>query len=196
MTHTRTQALQELACYHDEQSNGTPDQWGNKPVKPNRVLETWHKQQAELIRSIAANAQEGVCVCNCAAQVDGGGHSHDCAILDPHDRAASTTPQPEQAQQSGLTKEEIEWLDYAVCHMRDDSEPEDLTCADVLERLLNRTTTAAQPEQVRESLLRPASEALLAGCYCKPGKCMAPTIMGRQQPCRDPAKATITGATK
>ena len=27
------------------------------------------------------------------------------------------------------------------------------------------------------------------GCYCQPGKCMAPKIMGRQQPCLDPEKA-------
>ena len=29
------------------------------------------------------------------------------------------------------------------------------------------------------------------GCYCKPGKCMAPTIMGRQMDCRDPHKAAM-----
>lgn len=27
------------------------------------------------------------------------------------------------------------------------------------------------------------------GCYCKPGKCTAPVVMGRQMPCRDPRKA-------
>lgn len=42
-----------------------------------------------------------------------------------------------------------------------------------------------------ESLLRPAISAtnpLPPGCYCKPGECAAPRIMGRQTPCRDPQK--------
>lgn len=39
------------------------------------------------------------------------------------------------------------------------------------------------------SLLRPVNEPLPAGCYCQPGRCMAPVIMGRQMPCRDPEKA-------
>jgi hypothetical protein len=58
----------------------------------------------------------------------------------------------------------------------------------VIDSLTNRR---AQPQQVGESLLRSDSEALPAGCYCKPGQCMAPTIMGRQQPCRDPEKAAL-----
>jgi hypothetical protein len=39
------------------------------------------------------------------------------------------------------------------------------------------------------SLLRDANEPPPPGCYCKPGQCMAPTIMGRQMPCRDLLKA-------
>lgn len=44
---------------------------------------------------------------------------------------------------------------------------------------------------VGKSLLRPAINAttpLPPGCYCEPGKCAAPRIMGRQTPCRDPEK--------
>ncbi|WP_282259700.1 hypothetical protein [Stenotrophomonas sp. PS02301] len=44
----------------------------------------------------------------------------------------------QEAQGAVLTEEEREWIDYAIAHMRDDSEPEDLTCADVLERMLTR----------------------------------------------------------
>lgn len=39
------------------------------------------------------------------------------------------------------------------------------------------------------SLFRKANEPLPEGCHCKPGKCMAPVIMGKQMPCRDPEKA-------
>jgi len=42
---------------------------------------------------------------------------------------------------------------------------------------------------IGKSLLRKVDEPLPKGCYCKPGKCAAPVIMGRQTPCRDPAKA-------
>lgn len=48
---------------------------------------------------------------------------------------------------------------------------------------------AAAPKPQR-SLLRPVNEPLPSGCYCQPGKCMAPVVMGRQIPCRDPQKAT------
>lgn len=37
-----------------------------------------------------------------------------------------------------VTADEREWLQYAIDHMRDDSEPEDVTCADVLEAFLAR----------------------------------------------------------
>jgi hypothetical protein len=30
------------------------------------------------------------------------------------------------------------------------------------------------------------------GCNCQPGRCMAPVVMGRQTPCRDPEKAAST----
>lgn len=39
------------------------------------------------------------------------------------------------------------------------------------------------------SLLRKPNEPLPVGCYCAPGRCMAPKVMGRQTPCRDPLKA-------
>lgn len=29
------------------------------------------------------------------------------------------------------------------------------------------------------------------GCYCKPGRCMAPKVMGRQMPCLNPEKARM-----
>lgn len=45
---------------------------------------------------------------------------------------------PAQGIDLGVTEEEREWIDYAIAHMRDDSEPEDLTCADALEQLLRR----------------------------------------------------------
>ncbi len=50
-----------------------------------------------------------------------------------------------------------------------------------------RSTADAVPK----SLLRAASEKYVGGCYCKPGRCMAPVVMGRQQPCLDPAKASL-----
>lgn len=39
------------------------------------------------------------------------------------------------------------------------------------------------------SLLRPVNSPLPEGCFCRPGQCAAPRIMGRQMPCRDPQKA-------
>lgn len=39
---------------------------------------------------------------------------------------------------------EVEWLEYAVDHMNDDSEPEDKTCAEVLGNLLRRYTGAGK----------------------------------------------------
>lgn len=42
----------------------------------------------------------------------------------------------------GVSSTEREWLQYAIDHMRDDNEPEDATCADVLEALLNRVESA------------------------------------------------------
>ncbi len=50
-----------------------------------------------------------------------------------------------------------------------------------------RSTTSEPPR----SLLRSPDEKPPEGCYCKPGRCMAPVIMGRQQPCLDPAKASL-----
>lgn len=47
-----------------------------------------------------------------------------------------------------------------------------------------------------EPLLRPASSGPAPGCYCKPGKCMAPVVMGEQMPCRDPAKAAQGGVER
>jgi len=47
-----------------------------------------------------------------------------------------------------------------------------------------------------DSLLRKAGDPLPDGCYCKPGQCMAPTIMGRQFPCRDPQKAALQSTEK
>ena len=40
-----------------------------------------------------------------------------------------------------------------------------------------------------EQLLKGTSTSLPGGCSCQPGKCMAPVVMGRQTPCRDPKKA-------
>ncbi len=50
----------------------------------------------------------------------------------------------------------------------------------------------------RGSLLREpisATNPLPPGCYCKPGQCAAPVIMGRQMGCRDPAKRDAAIAT-
>lgn len=38
-----------------------------------------------------------------------------------------------------LSERENEWLEYAIDHMLDDSEPEDLTCAEVLRKMLDRS---------------------------------------------------------
>lgn len=40
-------------------------------------------------------------------------------------------------------------------------------------------------------ILGPEADHVLVGCHCSPGRCMAPNIMGRQQPCLDPAKAAM-----
>src|SRR5690606_38752275 len=42
----------------------------------------------------------------------------------------------------GVSSIERDWLQYAIDHIRDDNEPEDATCADVLEALLNRVESA------------------------------------------------------
>lgn len=39
-----------------------------------------------------------------------------------------------------ISLQEIEWLEYAIAHMLDDSEPEDQTCAKVLRGLVTRIT--------------------------------------------------------
>ena len=46
--------------------------------------------------------------------------------------------QPAQAAQLMVTDEEIEWLEYTVAHMEEDSEPEDKRCANVIRGLLAR----------------------------------------------------------
>jgi hypothetical protein len=40
-------------------------------------------------------------------------------------------------------------------------------------------------------LIHNPDDPLPSGCYCKPGHCMAPKIMGVQTPCRDPKKAKM-----
>lgn len=66
------------------------------------------------------------------------------------------------------------------------------TC-DHIENLadLALSARAAVPEgfaMVPASLLRKPGP-LPDGCYCKPGQCAAPVVMGRQTACRDPQKA-------
>jgi hypothetical protein len=56
--------------------------------------------------------------------------------------------------------------------------------ADLLKQVL-----AAVQYSGSKKLLRQVNEPLPDGCYCQPGQCMAPVIMGRQMPCRDPEKA-------
>lgn len=52
-----------------------------------------------------------------------------------------------------LSYDEVEWLNYAIAHMHDDSEPEDKTCADVLQMLLDRTHyPSVQPPQPVQSV--------------------------------------------
>ncbi len=48
------------------------------------------------------------------------------------------------------------------------------------------------PFEPLRSMLRPVNEPLPPGCYCQPGRCMAPVVMGRQMPCRDPQKAAAS----
>src|SRR6185369_8437590 len=49
-----------------------------------------------------------------------------------------------------------------------------------------------QPDtpETRGSLLQKPNENPSAGCFCAPGNCGAPRVMGRQAPCRDPEKAS------
>lgn len=46
-------------------------------------------------------------------------------------------------QAAALTSDVREWLQYAIDHMRDDSEPEDATCANVLEAFLAQQSAHA-----------------------------------------------------
>lgn len=59
---------------------------------------------------------------------------------------------------------------------------------------LEAALAGSQEEVVGASLLRKPGP-LPSGCYCKPGKCMAPRVMGRQTQCRDPDKAAGDAAT-
>jgi len=66
-------------------------------------------------------------------------------------------PRPEASAPVGvvLTAKEREWLEYAVDHMADDSEPEDATCYEVLHGLMTRVDALAQqPAAVDEALDR------------------------------------------
>lgn len=61
---------------------------------------------------------------------------------------------------------------------------------DAIETVLTALQSRVDAEKDgTKSLLRKPSEPLPEGCYCEPGKCMAPKIMGVQMPCRDPKKA-------
>lgn len=42
-------------------------------------------------------------------------------------------------------------------------------------------------------LLRPASKVAPSGCHCQT-RCMAPVVMGRQTPCRDPGRFPVDAA--
>lgn len=59
-----------------------------------------------------------------------------------------------------------------------------------------KSTLDTQREQCTTrttSLLHVATKTLdLIECYCLPGKCMSPTIMGIKITCRDPEKANHT----
>jgi hypothetical protein len=59
--------------------------------------------------------------------------------------ALLATPPAAKPEPAMLTAEEREWLEYAVDHMEDDSEPEDKRCAEVIRALLARVA-AAKPE--------------------------------------------------
>lgn len=48
----------------------------------------------------------------------------------------------QQPAAPAVTANEREWMQYAIDHMRDDNEPEDATCANVLEALLARMESA------------------------------------------------------
>ncbi len=61
---------------------------------------------------------------------------------------------------------------------------EAVTAMDDAVQALGQPPTAT----VMPSLLRKPKDAP-GGCYCKPGQCGAPVIMGRQMACRDPEKA-------
>jgi hypothetical protein len=80
---------------------------------------------------------------------------------------------------------EPDWDRYAAL------EREHMGDADKSTGIYHPDNRAAATSAVGQSLLRPAISAanpLPPGCHCKPGQCMAPRIMGRQMPCRDPEK--------
>lgn len=63
----------------------------------------------------------------------------------------------------------------------------------------DRATDLLGPEKsagtTAADLLRGVNEPLPEGCFCKPGKCMAPFVMGMQMPCRDVNKANAAPAS-
>lgn len=61
-------------------------------------------------------------------------------------------------------------------------DPENALAANAIEYLRRH---GLQGNPLRASTLGLPS---MEGCNCQPGRCMAPVIMGRQQPCLDPGK--------
>ena len=59
--------------------------------------------------------------------------------------------------------------------------------------LMEEENAQLKAELNHQSLLRSATTQPIQGCYCQPGRCMAPVIMGRQMPCLDPEKAARAG---
>lgn len=71
-----------------------------------------------------------------------------------HGRALLSSRQEVAPVAIPLTDDEHEWLMYAVDHMLDDSEPEDKTCARVLQSLLDRCiVSTGQTSDARDVVL-------------------------------------------
>ena len=65
----------------------------------------------------------------------------------------------------------------------------DKYCQEHMKRPAEPISSGASTGEQPPRLLHKPNDPLPDGCYCKSGQCMAPVIMGRQMPCRDPEKA-------
>ena len=76
---------------------------------------------------------------------------------------------------------------HGVRSIKIEAEVESLTLVTiVLEAAVSGAVLSEVSGEVETLLRKPGPPD--PGCHCKPGRCMAPVVMGRQTVCRDPSK--------